>query len=129
LTFKEFFDIIIIVKRKEIKMLVKTHLITIGQSDEYGIRYTEKIANTKPVLNKRGLPTFILISNKGRMEVETLNMKFLEDTAKKFANPRGRGAVTRDKTRVYIKEKDCEKLMMIVEKTHIRKYAPMYDEV
>lgn len=110
-------------------MLVKTHLITIGQSDEYRIRYTEKIVNTKPILNKRGFPTFILISNKGRMEIETLNMVYLEQLAKNFANPRGRGAVTRDKTRVYIKEKDCEKLMMIVEKTHIRKYAPMYDEV
>jgi hypothetical protein len=111
-------------------MLVKTHLIITNQYDKYNIKYVGKLIDADPELNQKGIPTFILISNKGRMEIETLDINYVETIAKNFAYPRGRGAVTSDKTRIYIKEKDNkEKLLTIVEKIHIRKYAPMFDEV
>ena len=49
--------------------------------------------------------------------------------AMKSTYPRGRGALTVDKARIYIKEEDGgEKLLGVVTHKHIRKYAPMYDE-
>ena len=110
-------------------MLVKTHLIVTDQYDEYETRWVKRLIETNPIFNEKGLPIFIITSNKGRIEVPTLNMNYLEKMAKKFTYPRGRGAVTKDKGYIYIKEEDKETLIGVVEHRHIRKYNQMYDEV
>ena len=110
-------------------MLVKTHLIVVDQYDEYKVRWTKRLIETKPKLNENGLPVFIVASSKGRIEVPTLNMNYLEKMAKKFTYPRGRGSITTDKGYIYIKEEDNEVLIGVVEHNHIRKYSQMYDEL
>lgn len=110
-------------------MLMKTHLIVKDQYDEFKTRWLKRILDTNPKLNEQGLPVFAIISSQGRMEMSTLDMTQLERQAKKFTYPRGRGARTTDKGYIYIKEDKDEVLIGVVEHVHIRKYAPMYDEV
>ena len=111
-------------------MRVKTHLIVTDQYDEYEVKWHKRLLDSNPKLTN-GMPTFILIRHSGgRMELNTINLLYLEKMAKKFTFPKGRGSVTTDKTDIYIKEvDDNEKLMATVTHNHIRKYAPMYDEL
>lgn len=111
-------------------MRVKTHLIVTDQYDEYEVKWHKRLLDSKPELTN-GMPTFILIRHSGgRTELNTIDILYLEKTAKKFTFPRGRGSVTTDKTDIYIKEVNGnEKLMATVTHNHIRKYAPMYDEI
>lgn len=110
-------------------MLVKTHLIVTDQYDEYKTRWVKRLIDTNPIFNEKGLPIFVITSKKGRIEISTLNMNYLEKMAKKFTYPRGRGAITTDKGYIYIKEEDKETLIGVVEHNHIRKYNQMYDDV
>lgn len=62
--------------------------------------------------------------------MNTIDLSEVERQAKKFTYPRGRGSVTTDKGFIYVKEDGGgEKLLGVVVHNHIRKYAPMYDEV
>ena len=110
-------------------MKVKTHLIVTDQYDEYAVKWSGRLIDCKPKF-KNNLPIFVVISKQGRVELNTLNMREVERTAKRLAWPKGRGSVTTDRVHIYIKEENGgEKLMGMVEKNHIRKYAPMFDEV
>ena len=112
-------------------MLVKTHLIVTDQWDDYQISWVKFLRQiTNPKLDGRGYPTFVIISNQGRIEIKTFDMNYLTNSAKKFTFPRGRGAFTQDKGYIYIKTvDDSEVLLGVVTHNHIRKYAPMFDEV
>lgn len=110
-------------------MKVKTHLITIEQHDNYYIKWLKSLGSCKPLLSKSGLPTFIITSNKGRLEIETLNMIYLESVMKKHTQPKGKEALTSDTGYIYIKEKDKEVLVGILTHDHVREYAPMFDEI
>lgn len=110
-------------------MLVKTHLIVKDQWDEYDIRWVKRIIDVNPILDKYGYPTFAIVSNQGRVELKTFDMAYLTNYAKGWTLPKGRGARTTDKGFIYIKEAQGEVLMAVVEHNHIRKYAPMYDEL
>lgn len=110
-------------------MLVKTHLFVKEQYDEFTIKWVKRILDCKPTLNDNGLPTFVIISNKGRIEITTCNFCYLEEIAKKHTYPRGRGSVTTDKGFIYIKEHDNENLIGVVIHNHIREYGQMYDEL
>ena len=111
-------------------MRVKTHLIVTNQYEEYSVKWHRRLLDSNPKLIN-GVPLFILIRHSGgRMELNTIDLPYLEKAAKQFTFPRGRGSVTTDKTDIYIKEVDGnEKLMATVTHNHIRKYAPMYDEI
>ena len=74
---------------------VKTHLIITDIHDEYHMNWCGKIANAKPLL-KNGLPLFIIIGSTGRLELNTIDMKHLEKSAKLLTRPKGRSAVTKD---------------------------------
>lgn len=108
-------------------MLVKTHLIVTDQYEDYNIKWHKRLLDCNPIF-KNGLPVFIIISSTGRREVNTLNMKEVEKIAIKSTYPRGRGSITTDKARIYLKEEKGEILLGTVTHHHIRKYAPMYDE-
>lgn len=110
-------------------MLVKTHLITTDQWDEYEVKWIGRLIDANPELTD-GLPTFVIASGKGRIEMKTVNLKQIEKQAKKHTYPRGRGKETEDKSFIYIKEVGGnEKLVGVVVHKHFRKYSPMYDEV
>lgn len=58
-------------------MLVKTHLIVTSQHEEYIVKWHDSLANSNPLF-KNNMPIFILISGKGRMELNTLDIPYLE---------------------------------------------------
>ena len=111
-------------------MKVKTHLIIKEHWNEYEVKWVGRLIDSKPLLNENGLPTFSVVSSNGRIELTTFDMKHLVEIAKRNTYPKGRAAETIDKSYIYIKEeKGKEKLLGIITHRHIRKYAPMYDEV
>lgn len=110
-------------------MLVKTHLIVTDQYDNYTVKWTGRLMEAD-IEFKNNLPVFVIISNNGRIEMNTLDIGSVEKQAKKFTCPKGRGALTTDKGFIYVKERGGkEKLLGCVVHNHIRKYAPMFDEV
>ena len=62
----------------EEKMTTTTRFICIDSRDEYSIRWFTKIMDTNPVFNKNGKLSFAIIGSKGRMEINTLDMNYLE---------------------------------------------------
>ena len=111
------------------EIAVKTHLIIKDVHEEYRINWVGKILDTKPKI-KNGKPVFIVVGRDGRIELNTTDMKKIENCAKSLTHPKGRGAITSDSSRIYILEEDeKETLMGVVFHNHIKQYAPMYDKV
>lgn len=111
------------------EVLVKTHLIITDVHEEYDMNWCGKIIDAKPrfVDNK---PVFVIIGSTSRMELNTTDMKRIEDCAKLMTHPRGRAAITKDVARIYIKEVDGnEKLLGVLTHKHVKSFAPMFDKV
>ena len=110
---------------QEVKL--KTHLIVVGVHDEYSIDWCGHIVDTKPLL-KNGLPIFIIIGSKSRMELNTIDIKLIEESAKRLTHPKGRQAITVDTARIYIKEENNKETFLgkVIHK-HIKEYRQMYD--
>lgn len=109
------------------EVMIKTHLIVTDIHDEYIVDWCGKVADAKPLF-KNGMPIFIIISSKSRIEMNTLDIKRIEECAKKTTYPRGRQAITTDVARIYIKEENGnEKFIGKVIHNHIKKYKPVYD--
>jgi hypothetical protein len=108
---------------------VKTHLIITDIHDEYHMNWCGKIANARPYL-KNGLPLFIIIGTKGRLELNTVDFKHLERSAKLLTKPKGRSAVTKDTARIYIREVDGNDLLLgVMTHKNVKTFAPMHDKV
>jgi hypothetical protein len=111
------------------EVMVKTHLIITDIHDEYHMNWCGKIVEAKPLL-KNGLPLFIIIGTKGRLELNTIDMKHLERSAKLLTRPKGRSAITTDTARIYIKEiGGNEMLMGVLTHKNVKTFAPMFDKV
>lgn len=111
------------------EVMVKTHLIVTDVHEEYFVHWFGKLANTKPLL-KNNLPVFIIIGSESRMELNTIDIKRIEECAKRLTHPRGRQAVTTDTARIYIKEEDGKEIYMgRVIHNHVKQYQQMYDPV
>lgn len=111
------------------EVLVKTHLIVTDVHEEYFMNWCGKIINTKPKI-KKGKPIFVVIGTKGRIELNTTDMKRIEKVAKLLTKPKGRESVTIDTSRIYIvEEDDTETLLGVLTHNHIKEFAPMYDKI
>ena len=111
------------------EIMVKTHLIITDIHEEYSMKWCGSIIDTKPLI-KNGKPIFIIRSKMGAIEMNTVDMKYLEEVAKDMTAPRGRSAITTDVARINIKQVDnTEKTIGILTHNHIKKFAPMYDAV
>lgn len=111
------------------QVAVKTHLIITDIHSEYDIRWTGRICDAKPKL-ENGLPIFVIISGDTRMELNTIDMKRIESVAKSIAHPKGRQAVTTDKSRIYIKEENGNEFYLgVVVHRRVKKFQQMYDKV
>lgn len=110
------------------EVMVKTHLIVTDVHEEYYIDWCGKIKDVKPKLHN-GYPRFILISGTDRLELDTIDIRRVEECAKMITAPRGRQAITTDTTRIYIEEEDGQRLMGTVTHNHIKQYQQMYDPV
>ena len=109
--------------------LVKTHLIITDIHDEYEMNWCGKIADAKPML-KYGLPVFVIIGARGRIEINTIDMKWIEHNAKLLTHPKGRSAVSTDTSRIYIKEIDGNEMLLgVMTHKNVKTFAPMFDKV
>ena len=112
------------------EIMIKTHLIIKDIHEEYDMNWCGKLFDAKPALNENGMPNFVIIGSKSRMEINTIDINYLERCAKKLTSPKGRGAVSTDKAYVYIKEVGGnEKLLGILTHKRVKTFAPMYDKV
>ena len=108
-------------------VMLKTHLICTDVHEEYFVKWCGKLKDAKPLL-KNGLPIFIVIGTDGRMELNTIDIKAIEQCAKNLSHPRGREAITSDCARIYLlEEDDNQRLMGKVFHTHVKQYQQMYD--
>jgi len=108
---------------------IKTHLIITDIHNEYHMNWCGKISEAKPFL-ENGLPIFIIKGTRGRMEINTIDMKRLERAAKLLTQPKGRSAITKDTARIYIKEENGNEMLLgILTHRNIKTFAPMYDKV
>jgi hypothetical protein len=111
------------------EVLVKTHLIITDIHNEYHMNWCGKLIDAKPVL-KNGLPVFVIVGSRGRIELNTIDMDQLEKTAKLLTQPKGRSAVSTDKARIFIKEVDGNEMLIgVLTHDNIKTFAPMYDKV
>ena len=112
------------------EIMVKTHLIIKDIQNEYHMNWCGKLSDAKPALNENGMPTFVIIGSQSRMEINTIDINYLERCAKKLTFPKGRDAVSVDKAYIYIKEVGGnEKLLGILTHKRVKTFAPMYDKV
>ena len=108
---------------------IKTHLIITDIHNEYHMNWCGKIVEAKPLL-ENGLPIFVIKGTRGRMEINTIDMKRLERAAKLLTQPKGRSAVTSDTARIYIKEENGNEMLLgVLTHKNIKTFAPMYDKV
>ena len=108
---------------------IKTHLIITDIHDEYHMNWCGKIANAKPYL-KNGLPLFIIIGTGGRLELNTIDIKHLEKSAKLLTRPKGRSAVSKDTARIYIREVDGNDLLLgVLTHKNVKTFSPMHDKI
>jgi hypothetical protein len=111
------------------EVMIKSHLIITNVHDEYDIRWTGKIKDTKPKL-KNGKPIFVVAGGGGRMELNTTDMARIEKCAKLVTRPKGRQAVTTDMAKIFIvEENDNEMLLGVLIHNRVKTFAPMYDPV
>lgn len=111
------------------EILVKSHLIITDIHNEYHMNWCGKIAEAKPLL-QNGSPIFVIIGSKGRMELNAIDMKRLEECAKLLTHPKGRSAVSTDTSRIYIKEENGNEMLLgVMTHKNIKTFAPMYDKV
>ena len=111
------------------ELLVKTHLIITDIHDEYHMRWCGKIVDANPLL-QNGLPLFIIIGTRGRIELNTIDMARIESAAKLLTHPKGRSAVSVDTSRIYIKETNGNDFLLgVMTHKNIKTFAPMHDKV
>ena len=111
------------------EVMIKSHLIITDIHNEYHMDWCGKIADAKPML-KDGLPIFVIIGTRGRIELNTIDMKRIESAAKTLTYPKGKSAVSIDKARIYIKEEDgSDFLLGVMTHKNVKTFAPMFDKV
>ena len=109
--------------------MIKSHLIITDVHEEYTIKWCGKLKETNHIfVNDK--PVFVVIGSDRRVELNTFDMKQIEECGKRLTNPRGRAAITTDKAFIYIKEVgNKETCIGVVIHNHVKKYAPMFDAV
>ena len=108
------------------RKLEKPHFIVKDIQDNYHVNWCGKIINSNPVF-QHGKPIFVIIGSDRRLELNTFDLKSIEESAKRMTAPRGRQAVTTDSARIYIKEESGNEMLLGIV-THIRTktFTPVY---
>ena len=112
------------------EVAVKSHLIIKNIHSEFHMNWCGRMRDANPKFDDQGRPIFAIVSSQSRIEINTTNMLYLEECAKKITAPKGRTATTTDRAYIYLKEVDGnERLMGILTHNRVKTFAPMYDKV
>ena len=104
----------------------KPHFIVVDTKDDYCVNWCGKIVDAKPVI-KDGKPIIVIIGSQRRLELNTIDLKYVEKCAKRMTCPKGRQAVTFDSARIYVKEESGNEMLLgVVSHTHTKTFAPIY---
>ena len=110
------------------QFLEKPQFVVTDIENDFYTKWCGKIIDAKPAI-KNGKPIFIIISSQHRIELNTIDLKYVEKIAKRMTYPKGRQAITSDSARIYIKEEtDNEMLLGVVFHTRIKTFAQIYDK-
>ena len=108
------------------KNVAKPHFIVVDTTDDYNVNWCGKLINADPVL-KDGMPVFVIIGSQRRLELNTIDLKYIEKCAKRMTCPKGRQAVTSDSARIYIKETNGNEMLLgVVSHIRTKTFAPIY---
>lgn len=104
----------------------KPHFVVKDIQDEHHMNWCGRIIDSKPVL-KDGKPIFVIIGSQRRLELNTIDLNYVEKCAKRMTSPKGRQAVTTDSARIYIKEESGNEMLMgIVSHVRTKTFMPVY---
>ena len=108
---------------------VKTHLIITDIHDEYHMNWCGRIIDAKTLI-KDGKHLFIIIGAGGRLELNTVDMNYIEQCAKLLTRPKGRSAVSTDTSRIYIREENGNDFLLgTMTHSNIKTFSQMTDKV
>lgn len=109
----------------EVKL--KTHLIITDIHEDYNMNWCGRIMDARPLI-RDGKPLFIIVGSKGRVETDKVDIAHLEKVAKLLTQPKGKGAISSDTARIYVRQEDnTDMLLGILTHRTIKTFAPMYD--
>lgn len=104
----------------------KPHFVVKDIQDDYHTNWCGKIIDSKPIL-KDGKPIFVIIGSQRRLELNTVDLNYVEKSAKKMTCPKGRQAVTMDSARIYIKEESGNEMLLgVVSHVRTKTFMPVY---
>ena len=110
------------------KVLETPHFVCTDIEDDYHTQWYGSIMDANPVL-ENGNPIFIIISSKYRVELNTIDIAYVEKYAKRMTYPQGRQATTFDVARIYIKEKNGNQMFLgSVTHTRNKTFMPVYNK-
>ena len=111
------------------EVLIKSHLIITDIHNEYEVNWCGKIFEAKPQL-QNNMPIFVVIGDRGRMELNTVDINQIERCAKMLTSPKGRSAISKDSSYIYIIEiVGNETLLGVLTHKRVKSFAPMFDKV
>lgn len=104
----------------------KPHFIVKDIEDNFHTNWCGKIIEAKPIF-KDGKPIFVIIGSQHRLELNTIDLNYVEKCAKRMTCPKGRQAVTTDSARIYIKEElGNEMLLGVVSHVRTKTFIPVH---
>ena len=72
----------------------------------------------------------MIVGSRGRMELNTADINQLERNAKLLTQPKGRSAISKDSSQIYIKEVNGNEMLLgVLTHKNIKSFAPMFDKV
>jgi hypothetical protein len=93
--------------------------------DDFYTKWYGKMIDAKPVI-KNNKFIFTIVSGRCRLELNTIDINYVEKMAKKATSPKGRQAVTSDSARIYIQEESGNEMLLgVVFHTRTKSFVPI----
>ena len=109
--------------------IFKPHFICTDIQNEYQLKWVKSLIDTDPVYDDKGNIAFVIIGSQRRIEVNTLDLVYLEHCAKLLTAPKGHTACSTDKALISVKEKNGkETLLGVLTHNRIKTFIPIYNK-
>ena len=108
------------------RSIEKLHFVVKDIQEDFRTNWCGKLIEADPVL-KDGKPIFVIIGSEHRLELNTIDLNYVEKCAKRMTHPKGRQAYTFDSARIYIKETSGNEMLIgVVSHSRTKTFAPVY---